>query len=148
MNEQIRSAVFHLPKIIILGLALVNYLYIQAQVSIKTGPSISFCLICPWYETSDFNNVLIILLASIFLLIGKRWSYIAACVLSGYVVFVGLFYIVRSVANFSLSELWQFILEQEKIFLVWEVQVVLAGAVFCAAVLYLLQCVFAKKYLY
>ncbi len=148
MNERTKSILFHLPKVITFGLAFLNYLYIQAQIPVKTGTTISFCVVCPWYETSDFNNVLIILAASIFLLISRRWSYLAAGVLSGFVLFVGLFYIVRAVANFGLSELWQFILKQENLFLVWEVQVVLAGVVFGVAVFYLLQDVFRRRYLY
>ncbi len=139
---------FHLPKLIVFGLALFNFFYIQSHIPVRTGTPISFCVVCPWYETSDFDNVLIILAASIFLLISRRWSYLAAGVLSGFVLFIGLFYIVRAVANFGLFELWQFILKQENIFLVWEVQVVLAGVVFGLTVFYLVQDVFRRKYLH
>ncbi|MBA2735306.1 MAG: hypothetical protein H0U50_00820 [Pyrinomonadaceae bacterium] len=146
MNQRIKSTLFHLPKIIIFGLALLNFLYIQSHIPIRTDTKISFCVVCPWYETSDFKDVLIILAASVFLLISKRWSYFIAGMLSGFVLFVGLFYIIRAVANFGLFELLQFILKQEKIFLEWEVQVVLAGLVFCFTIFYLLQGVFRIKY--
>ena len=101
MKQRIKSTLFHLPKVIIFGLALLNFLYIQSHIPIRTGTKISFCMICPWYETSDFKDVLIILAASVFLLISKRWSYFIAGMSSGFVLFVGLFYI-----NKSSRKLW------------------------------------------
>ena len=146
MKQRIKSILFHLPKVIIFGLALLNYLYIQSHIPIRTDTKISFCVVCPWYETSDFKDVLIILAASVFLLISRRLSYFIAGMLSGLVLFSGLFYIIRAVANFGLFEFLQFILKLENLFLVWEVQVILAGLVFCFTVFYLLQDVFRRKY--
>ncbi len=146
MKQRIKPILFHLPKVIIFGLTLLNFLYISSHLpTMRTSDKITFCIICPWYETSDFKDVLIILAASILLLASKRWSYFIAGILSGFVLFVGLFYIIRAVANLDLFELLQFFLKQENIFLEWEVQVVLAGLVFGLAVFYLLQDVFRKR---
>ena len=145
MKQRTKSILFYSPKVIIFGLALLNFFYILSHIPIRTGEKITFCMICPWYETSDFKDVLIILAASIFLLISKRWSYFIAGMLSGFVLFVGLFYILRAVVFLGLFELLQFILKQEKIFLEWEVQVILAGLVFCFTVFYLLHNILRKN---
>ena len=111
----------------------------------KTADQITFCMVCPWYETSDFKDVLIILAASIFLLISKQISYLIAGALSSFILFVGLFYIIRTVVYFGLFEYWQFILKQGSIFLIWEFQVVLAGIVFGITVFYLGQSILSKN---
>ena len=138
-----------MPKVIIFGLALLNFFYVQSHISPpRTSTTISFPAYIPWYETSDFGDVLIILAASVFLLISKRWSYLIAGASSGFVLSYGLFYTIRTIVNFGLIELLQYIQKQEEnIFLVWEVQIVLAGIVFSFTVFYLLQDVFRKKYL-
>ncbi len=146
MKQRVKLLLFHLPKIIIFGLALLNFLYIRSHMPNRTGTGISFCYVCPWYETSDFKDVLIILAASVFLLISKGWSYLISGVLSGFVLFVGLFYMLRTVINFGFFEPLQFLLKRENIFLEWEVQVILAGLVFCFTGFYLLQDTFQRKY--
>lgn len=102
-------------------------------------------MVCPWYETSDFKDVLIILAASVFLLIGNRVSYLIAGSLSGYIVAIALFHLIFR--NMSLLERWEGIQKYEtNIFLAFEIQWILAGIVFSFTAFYFLQDVLRKKY--
>ncbi len=110
----------------------------------RTSGKISFCVICPWYETSDFKDVLIILAASIFLLISNRVSYLIATALSGYIVTIALIHLIFR--EMSLLERWAGIQKYElDIFLAIEMQWILAGIVFSFTVLYLLQNILRKN---
>ena len=145
MKQRIKSIVFYLPKLIVFGLALLNFLYILSHIPIRTGTKITFCMVCPWYETSDFKDVLIILAASVFLLIGNRVSYLIAGSLSGYIVAIALFHLIFR--NMSLLERWEGIQKYEtNIFLAFEIQWILAGIVFSFTAFYFLQDVLRKKY--
>ncbi len=145
MNQRIKSTFNYLPKIIILGLALFNFLYIWIE-TIETGDKISFCHICPWYKTSAFIHVPILLVAASLLLISKRWSYITAIALSGYIFAYDLFFLIRGIAYFGLSEMWKWILRSEaNILLVQEVQLILAGVIFSSSIIYLVRDALHKK---
>jgi len=150
MKQRIKSILFYLPKVFIFGLALLNFFYILSHITTRiganrTGAKISFPAYTPWYETSDFSDVLIILAASIFLLISKRWSYLIAGALSGYIAVIGMFHLLFR--NMSLLERWEGIQKYEmNIFLAFEIQWILAGIVFSSTVFYLLQDVLRKKY--
>jgi len=145
MKQKLKSIFFYLPKVIIFGLALLNFFYIQSHLPVRTGTAISFPAYTPWYETSDFSYVLIILAASIFLLISKRGSYLIASLLSGYIATIGLIHLF--VRTMSLLERWEGIQKYEmNIFLTIETQWVLAIIVFSVTVLYLLRDILGKKY--
>ncbi len=135
-----KSIIIHtLPKLIILGLALLNFIHIWSYQRVQTGTKISFCVYCPWYDTWSFTNEpSILFLAAFLLLLSRRWSYLIAVAFSGYVVVVGLFYLLRALINFGLFELWSGIQRSEpNIFLVSEIQLVLAGLIFSYTVFYL-----------
>ena len=136
-----------IPKLIVFGIALLNFIFIWNQQKVQTSPTFSFCMYCSWYETWSFTNApSIILLAAFLLLFSKRWSYIFASALSGYVVFQVLFYLIRSISYFGLSELWEGLQKSEsRIFLVWETQLVWAGIVFSFTIFYLLQNILHKN---
>lgn len=146
MKQRIKSILFHLPKVIIFGLALLNFFYIQSHVSPAiTSTTISFHEYTPWYETSDFSYVLIILAASVFLLISKRGSYLASGALSGYIAIIGLIHLIFR--KMSLLERWEGIQKYEmNVFLTIEVQWILAIIVFSFTAFYLLQDVLRKKH--
>ena len=75
------------------------------------------------------------------LLLSRRWSYLIAVAFSGYVVIIGFFYLLRAIINFGLLELWSGIQRSEpNIFLVTEIQLVLAGLIFS----YTIPCVQLK----
>ncbi len=110
----------------------------------RTGEAIIFCMFCPWYETSDFKDVLIILAASIFLLISNRVSYLIACALSGYIVTVALIHLIFR--DLTLLERWEGIQKYEaNLFLAFELQWILAGIVFSFTVFYLVQNILRKN---
>ena len=147
MKQKLKLILFYLPKIIIFGLALLNFSYIQSHMPVRTGTAISFPAYTPWYETSDFSYVLIILAASVSLLVSNRTSYIIAGVLSAYIAGIGV--IQLFIRKMSLLERWQGIQKYEmNIFLTIEVQWILAIVVFSFTILYLLRDVLGKKYSY
>lgn len=145
MKQRTKSILFYSPKVIIFGLALLNFLYILSHLPMmKAGDKITFCVICPWYETSDFKDVLIILAATIFLLIGNRVSYLIATALSGYIVSVALIHLIF--IEMSLLERWEGIQKYEaNLFLAFELQWILAGIVFSFTVFYLMQNILRKN---
>lgn len=84
--------------------------------------------------------MLILFAAAVFLLISRGWSYLIAVVLSGYVAAYGLLHLIRAIIYFGLLELWKGIQKSEtNIFLVWEVQLVLAVIVFGVTIFYLIR---------
>lgn len=145
MNQKIKSILFYLPKLMVFGLALLNFFYIQSHIPVRTGTAISFPVYTPWYETSDFSYVLIILGASIFLLASNQTSYIIAGILSGYIGGIGV--IQLFLRKMTLVERWQGIQEYElNVFLTIEIQWILAIIVFGLTVCYLLRDVLGKKH--
>jgi len=111
MKQSIKSTIIYLPKVIIFGLALLNFFYVQSHISptpISTGGKISF-YDPSWYETSDVSVVWIILAASLCLLISKQGSYWIAGIFSGYFTIVGLIHIF--LRKMTLLERWQGIQE-------------------------------------
>ena len=128
-----------LPKLIILGLALLNFIHIWFHQRVQTGSKISFCVYCPWYDTWSFTNEpSILFLAAFLLLLGRRCSYLISIAFSGYVALIGLFYLLRAIINFGLLELWSGVQQSEpNIFLVSEIQIVLAGLIFSYTIFYL-----------
>lgn len=145
VNQRIKSILFYSPKLVVVGLALFNFFYIESHISVTTGGGISFPAFTPWYETSDFSYVLIILGASIFLLVNSRTSYIIAGILSGYLSGLGVIQLLFR--KMSLLERWQGIKELElNIYLTIEVQWILAMIVFGITVCYLLGTFLGKKY--
>ncbi len=149
MKQSTKSIFLYLPKVIIFGLALLNFLYILSHITIRTSTTISFPAVIHWYEKSIID-VLILLAASVFLLISKRWSYLIAGALSGYVIAYGLsYFLIRAISYFGLIELWKGIQKSEtNIFLAWEVQLNLAIIVFGFTVFYLIrEKIFSKNVL-
>lgn len=133
--KTILSYVFN-PKAIIFALAIIDFLYIYSK-TIKTGTGISFCYICPWYETSTFIHLPMILLAALLLLISKKGSYLAAIALSGVIVVEGL---IQCIFRMGLIEVWKGVQKYElNIFLQWEVQFIFATIIFSFAIYYLIR---------
>jgi hypothetical protein len=141
MKHVTKAKVVHLPKVIILSLALLNLFYVISHISptpISTDGKISFSEYTPWYETSDVVVVWIILAASVCLLISRRSSYLIAGVFSGYFTVVGFVHLF--LRKMTLLERWRGIQKYEmNIFLVYEVQWILAGIVFSATIFYLIR---------
>ena len=139
MNQKMKSVIVFTPKVIILILSFLNYLYIRAQIPSSTsGAAPSFGQYDVWYLTPRFYDVLIILAAAIFLLISKHWSYLIGVLLSAYIVSSGLWFFFNR--NMTMLEVWRFIGENElNIFLQWEVQFILALIIFCATIFYLIR---------
>jgi len=146
MKQHFKSTIIFLPKVIIFGLALLNFFYIKIHISptpINANGKISFSAYTPWYETSDVSVVWIILAASLCLLISKQGSYWIAGIFSGYFTIVGLIHIFFR--KMTLLERWRAIQEYEaNIFLAYEIQWLLAGIIFSATILYLIR-EFARK---
>lgn len=139
MKQQIKSTFIYLPKIIILGLTVFNFLYIQAHLQIqagtKMGAAISFVEFTPWYEKSMID-VLILFAAAIFLLMRKPICQLIAAGLSGYIVAVGIF--TLAFRKMTLLEQWKYIQEDElNIFLQWEIQFILALVILGFTIFYL-----------
>ena len=152
VNQGIKSTfiLYILPKSIVFGLALLNFIFIwshQKVQRVQTSTTISFCEYCSWYETWSFiNEPSILLLAAFLLLFSRRWSYIFASALSGYVLVYVLFYLIRSICYFGFFELWKGIQKSEpSIFLVWETQLIWAGIVFSFTIFYLLRDILHKN---
>jgi hypothetical protein len=144
MRQRTKSILIYLPKVIIFGLAFLNFLYIQSHIPNKIGLGISFCYSCPWYETSDFIYVPVILAASIFLLISKPVSYFIAVALSGYIVVIATIHLIFR--SMSLFERWELIQKYELNFLLTiETQWLLAGIVFIYTIFYLIRDVFYRN---
>ena len=146
MKQSLKSKIIYLPKIIIFGLALLNFFYVKSHTSLTifSGGKLSFPAYTPWYETSDVNVIWIILAASICLLISRRSSYLIAGVFSGYFTIIGFIHLF--LRNMTLLERWQGIRRVETdVFLAYEVQWILAATVFSATVFYLIREVTRKN---
>lgn len=141
MKKITKSTIVCLPKIIIFGLALLNFFYVLSHISptpISTGGKISFSEYTPWYETSDVSVVWIILAASVCLLISRRSGYLIAAVSSGYFTVIGSIHLF--LREMTLLERWRAIQKVETdVFLAYEIQWILAGIVFSATVFYLIR---------
>lgn len=143
-----RSFILHmLPKIIVFGMALSNFVFIwfhQKNQMNQVKTTISFCENCSWYETWSFTNEpSILLLAAFLLLFSKRWGYVLASALSGYIVIYVLFYLIRAIIYFGLFDLWKDLQKSEpSIFLIWETQLIWAVIIFGVAIFYLLRDIF------
>lgn len=136
MKQKIKSILFYLPKVTVLGLALLNLLYIQFHTEDKTTGGVSFPAWTPWYDTSDFTYVLVILAASIFLFINSQRSYIYATILSVLPAVIGV--VQLFFRQMTLLERWQGIREYElNIFLQIEVQWIFAMAILVLSLCYL-----------
>ncbi len=140
MKQITKATIVYLPKVIIFGLALLNLFYVLSHISptpIITDGKISFSEYTPWYETSDVCVLWIILVASVCLLISKRSSYLIAIVFSGYFTVVGFIHLF--LRKMTLLERWRGIQEYEmNVFLQYEIQWILAGIIFIAAIFYLI----------
>lgn len=142
MKRKTDSILFYLPKVIVFGLALLNLFYVSSYLP-DNSTGFSFCVVCPWYETSDFNYVTTILTASVFLLVNRRWSYLIAGALSGYIVGIAVFYLTF---NMGLSErFWGIQRYEPSIFIAFEMQWILATIVFAITGFYLIQNIFRKS---
>jgi hypothetical protein len=146
MKQRTKSILFHSPKVIIFGLALLNFFYILSYVpTMRTSGKISFPAISYWYETSDVSNIVVILAASVFLLISKRWSYLIAISMSGYLVVYGLFDTTRIIIYFGFLKYWSlFNNTYSNIFLAEEIQWILAGIIFTCSSFYLMRDIWHK----
>ena len=93
------------PKTIILALALYNFLVVWVEAK-KWGSNL-ICYICPWYDPWSFTNEPTrLLLAACGLCLSMRWGYLAACVLSGFTLFEGIYLYVNLVHDGILIESW------------------------------------------
>jgi len=133
-----------LPKLIIFGLALFNFIFILSHRSpIEIGTGISFVEYTPWYDTTGFFKPIVLLIATFLLAFNKRWSYLFAIISSGFiVVYWSVWLIFRKM---TLLEEYKFIQELKlNIFLQEEIQFFLAIIVFSYGLFYLLREMFCK----
>jgi hypothetical protein len=149
MKQNIKFTLIQiLPKLIVFSLAVVNFIFVFSHSSPMPnigGGAVSFCLYCPWYSTWSFTNEpSILLLATFLILINKRWSYLIAIILSGYIAAVGLFHLIFR--SMSMFEWWEGVQIYEKnIFLAIEIQWFLAAIVFMLSTFYLIQDILSKN---
>ena len=134
---------FFLPKIIIFGLALFDFVYIHSHISsFGNGTTISFGQYTPWYEQST-GDLWMILIAAVCLLISKRGSYIMSIILSGSIVVEGLLLFNRR--SITLVEVWNYFQKNElTIWLQWEIQFFAALIILITTVFYLIASEYAK----
>jgi hypothetical protein len=85
MKKNTKLLTLHIvPKAALFALALANCIFIWSHRRVQIGEGISFCVYCPWYDNWSFGNEpSILFLASVLLLISKRWSYLIAGTISG-----------------------------------------------------------------
>ena len=138
--KKIKSTITYIiPRSIILGLSLFNFFYIYSKIphtDTQTGGKISFYY-REWHETSDFVDVLVLLVAALLLAQGKKWGYLSAIVLSGIIVVEGL---IQYVFRISLLEVWKYVQKNElDILLQWEMQFILSLIIFITATFYLIR---------
>ena len=132
-------------KSIIFGLALFNFFYIYSKTPpiFQTAGKITFYN-RQWYETFDFLYVVILLIATTLLMIGRKWSYLAAGLISGFVVVQGIIQSLR----ISLFEVWNYVQKYElDILSQWEIQFILAIIIFSFAVFYFIHDISNKNFL-
>lgn len=129
------------PRSLIFALALFNFLFIWFHLKSQNGLGITFCYFCRWYDPWSFTNEpSILLLAAFLLLLSKRWNYLFASALSGYVAVYISFYLIRSIINFGLVELLQGLIKSEpNVFLIWEMQLVWAAIILIGSIYYFLR---------
>jgi hypothetical protein len=130
------------PKSIIFGLALFNFFYIYSKTLpvFQTSGKITFYN-KQWYETFDFFYVVVLLIAACLLITGKKWSYLAAMILSGVIVIEGIIQSFR----FSFFEVWNYVQKYElDILTQWEIQFILAVIIFSFTLFYFI-CDFRYK---
>lgn len=134
-----------LPKLIIFGLALFNFIFIWSHRSpIEIGTGISFVEYPAWYDTTGFFKPVVLLIAAFLLAFNKRWSYLFSILSSGFiVVYWSVWLIFRKM---TLLEEYNFIQELKlNIFLQEEIQFFLAIIVFSYGLFYLLREMFCKE---
>lgn len=143
MNSKLKSILFFLPKLVVFGLALFDFIYIHSHISsFGNGTTISFGPYTPWYEQST-GDLWMILIAAVCLLISKRGGYIMGIILSGCVVIEGLLLFNRR--SIPLMEVWNFVQNNElNIFTQWEIQFFVALIIFITTVFYLIASEYAK----
>ena len=145
MRQKILSILFYIPKATVLALAVLNLVYIQSHIEDRTSGGVSFPAWTPWYDTSDFTYVLVILAASIFLFITRRKSHIFAAILSGFPAAIGV--VQLFFRQMGLLERWHGIKEFElNIFLQIEVQWIFAMVIFVLSLSYLTVDILNRKH--
>ena len=89
------------PKLIVLGLALCNFILIWMAAQNQVG----ICYLCPWYYPWSFTNEPTrLLLAACGLCLSMKWSYLAAIGLSGFTLFEGASWYSRLLHDGMLLE--------------------------------------------
>jgi|SRR6185295_12816206 len=138
MNKRFRNALVHLLalKTIILGFALFNFILIWIEARRLATGGIA-CLVCPWYDPWSYTNEpSILLLAAAFLWMSRRWSYLVALGLSGYLCAYAIRLFLISGA--SLKAEWAYLQEFEPYLIgSWDSQFILAFVISCFSAFYL-----------
>lgn len=140
--KSIKSTILYIfPKALIFALALANLAFIRSHQLNQGGTKLSFCVVCPWYETDGFSSIpSVLFLAAFLLLLSQRWSHIIATVLSGGLLFYGLFFLIRAISNFGVIGYLNFIqISESSILLIIEMQWILAAIICGFTIFYLLK---------
>lgn len=125
-------------NLLVFGLTILNTAFVYTNTSSyvhwRTG-SLSFCYICPWYETDQFSNVPLLMFAAGFLIVRMWWSSLVALAVSGYLMTWAVYYLLWSI-NWLAT--WKFTLEREDLgwrdfLLNYDLQFLLAVLVFSRA---------------
>jgi hypothetical protein len=113
MKQRIKTTLLYLlePKSIILGFALFNFILVWIQARNLAASGIA-CVVCPWYHPWSYTNEPTrMLIAALFLWLGRAWSYVIVFALGGYMFayFVYLFI----VSGASLLQEWRYLQKYE-----------------------------------
>jgi hypothetical protein len=126
------------PKSIILGVAILNFALIHAQVQGMEG---RFCYICPWYI--DWSIAIyphLLLIAAFGLRLSRWWGYILGVVASSHTFYSGVAFVAHLVVEPNDS--WM-ILHRLRDFLL--LQYILGSVIFCYATSYLGRTVYRHR---
>jgi hypothetical protein len=142
MKKRLRNSLLQLlePKTIILGFALFNVILIWIEARRLATGGIA-CVVCPWYDPWSYTNEpSILLIAAAFLWLSRKWSYLLALGLSGYLwVYATRLFLI---SGGSLKQEWAYLQEFEP-YLVgsWDSQFILAFVISCFSAFYLARAV-------
>jgi hypothetical protein len=140
MKQRIKTTLIYLlaPKSIIFGFALFNFILIWIQARNLAMSGIA-CYIYPWYHPWTYTNEPTrLLVAALFLRLGRVWSYVIAFALGSYMFayFVYLFI----VSGVTVLQEWNSLRNSET-YLVssFDSQYILALIISCFAAFYLMR---------
>lgn len=155
-GRKLRSALLFItrPQLILFLAAVFNFIWYFSQSSTIYhfgSKGITFCLFCPWYWDWSITNPPSLLLVATLCMLFRRWKgYLAALLVSSYVVVEGINWVSAGSGFLSGIALRIDAISQNEVLPFWmalDWQYLFALAVSAIALIYLISAVRSSKHL-